>query len=209
MQKNSSRKRKTPSRYGNAATNEISESSSETDELFGDNSMDDPNFEVSKSKRQRTAESLSSNDENSSSEGENFDNEFDQIRQSRLIQNRSSSAESDCSGAERGPTDSNKAIDLEKVISNGESCELDDLSLRRVLQIMHGNSISILTRLAVIEDSLLKSGDLAPVKAEETKKEPLKCIIIFQIQTVCRRRPLPNLMNSKRACKKRNFNKKR
>lgn len=170
MQNNSSRKRKAPSRYGNRATNEISESSSETDELFGDNSMDDPNFEVSKSKRQRTAESLSSNDENSSSEGENFDNEFDQIRQSRLIQNRSSSAESDCSGAERGPTDSNKAIDLEKVISNGESCELDDLSLRRVLQIVHGNSISILTRLAVIEDSLLKSGDLAPVKAEETKK---------------------------------------
>lgn len=164
MQNNSSRKRKAPSRYGNRATNEISESSSESDELFGDNSMDDPNFVVSKSKRQRTAENSSSNDENSSSEEENFDNEFDQI------QNRSSSAESNCSGAKRGPTHSNKAIDLEKVISNGTGCGLDDISIYRVLKIVHENSVSILTRLAVIEDSLLKSGALAPVKAEETKK---------------------------------------
>lgn len=143
------RKRKEPSRYGNSALNPDSSVESEP---FGDNSMEDPDFEVSKSKRPRN-ELLS--DDSFTIEEVNFEKEFDEIQRATT-----SSANKSPDVQENGAS-SNENYDL----------PLNATFLRKQLMILHENSLEILTRLAVIEKSLLITGNLITVKSAETERD--------------------------------------
>lgn len=154
------RKRKLPSRYGNLISN--ANFSSDVEEVFGDNSMDDPNFEPLENKRQKTSNVESLND-GSSADQENFDEEFDKIET---------------------VSRSNRALERESVNGTGATehallkgdCDsyLDPTFLRKLLMSLHSNSLEILTRLGVIEESLLRSGSLITVKTEEARIEAFK-----------------------------------
>lgn len=80
MDTNHIRKRKRPSPFGNNIS--VSESSAEEGD-FADNSFDDPNFEISESKRTRM-DDTSSEESITLEQEENFDKEFDQTLSVKL-----------------------------------------------------------------------------------------------------------------------------
>lgn len=190
MAKNRTRKRKQTSRYGDLATN--MNSTSEMDENYADNSMDDPNYDPSQNKRQKiVADDLLSDDSFAFLE-ENFDDEFDGIESLHVnseslvaIDNSTRSNHSPSLEGRAPPKDHSEsslvATDNSTRSNNSSSHEnsvhpkdhsessLDAKYFRKMLMILHENSLQTLTRIAVIEDSLLKSGNLVTTKMFETK----------------------------------------
>lgn len=152
MDTNHIRKRKRPSRFGNNTA--VSESSAEEGD-FADNSFDDPNFEISESKRTRM-DDTSSEESITLEQEENFDKEFDQTLSVKLDE------------FVADVTESNHSKELISVPSEKNDFESRSYqSLQKRLMILQENTVEILTRLAVIEESLLKSGNLITVKTEE------------------------------------------
>lgn len=165
MVKNVVRKRKVPSRYGAVISNE--ESSSETD-VYADNSMDDPDFEVLNNKKRKTDESIS--DESLTEETQqNFDDEFDQI------ESMSTPVEKNHTPCDQTVLNNelNLLADQEYVPSREDGCDerLDGQFLRKKLLILEENTIQILTRIAVIEKSPIKAGSLVTIQNDETEKK--------------------------------------
>lgn len=157
------RKRKQPSRYGHQTS--ALNSSSETDEKFADNSMDDPNYDPSEKKRARFSDV--SNDSHSTYEEENFDKEFDQIEVSDA-NNTNSVNERDHSI--QSPTGEGSSLQKSTPAEDSPDSPLDTKYIRNMLMVLHENSLQILTRIAVIEDSLLKSDNLITTKTVKTEK---------------------------------------
>lgn len=152
------RKRRAPVRFGNLALN--TGISSGEEDYSADNSMEDPNFDASQNKRPRIAGGPS-RDESFSFTEENFDDEFDSM-QSVNTNNSPTGASSE------QPPPSNQPLD--ECPNDQSDLPLDARFFRKQLMILQENSLEILTRLSVIEESLLKSGQLTTVK-EEKKKE--------------------------------------
>lgn len=165
MKKNVIRKRKIPSRYGEVISDK--ESSSETD-IYADNSMDDPDFEVLNNKKRKTDESIS--DESLSEEiQQNFDDEFDQI------ESMSTPVEKSHTPCDQTVLNNelNLSADQKHIPSREDGCDahLDGQFLRNKLLILEENTIQILTRIAVIEKTLIKAGSLVTIQNEETEKK--------------------------------------
>lgn len=155
MDKINNRKRKRPSRFGNNIA--ISDSSAEEDD-FADNSFDDPNFEIS-DKRTRV-DDTSSRESITFEQEENFDEEFDQTPSAKR------------EGFVADVTESNHSKEVISVPFEKSDFESRSYrSLQKNLMILQENSVEILTRLAVIEESLLKSGNLITVKSAEVEKQ--------------------------------------
>lgn len=180
MDKKFNRKRKRPSRFGDNIA--ISDSSAEEAD-FADNSFDDPNFEISDSKKTRMNDT-SSGESITFEPEENFDEEFDQTPSSKRDEFVADVTESNHSEKE-----------LTSVPSEENDFESRSYQrLQKHLMILQENSVEILTRLAVIEESLLKSGNLITVKTAEVERQafskyhtflksnslPMKCINEFK-----------------------------
>lgn len=164
------RKRKLTSRYGDLAT--TINSSSERDENFADNSMDDPNYDPLKNKRQRIVEGELLSDDSFTFE-ENFDEEFEQIEALHVnIENSVDTHNTPQANQPPSPEDSTPP-------KADSELTLDTNYFRKMLTTLHENSLQILTRIAVIEDSLLKSGNLVTTKKVEAEKTAVEKYYAF------------------------------
>lgn len=146
------RKRKQPIWYGDIANLPVL---IDTDEFhadpYSDCSIDDPIFEP---KRQKLlSESMSDN----SFKEENFDEEFNQ-NQIKL-----------------------NVMGIQSNGSTNDSCNspLDEMFLQKQLIILQRNSVEILTRLSVIEESLLRSGNLITSNSAITERDSFEKYHVF------------------------------
>lgn len=157
------RKRKQPSRYGDQTT--ALNLSSETEENFADNSMDDPNYDPSEIKR---AKLVNNSNDNSFTYGEeNFDKEFDQIEVSAA---NNTSSVNERNHSIQSPIDEDLSLQKSTPEEDNPDLPLDTKYIRNMFKLLHENSLQILTRIAVIEESLLKSGNLITTKTVKTEK---------------------------------------
>lgn len=157
MEKYGIRKRKVATQFRNLSSS-IS-SSSESDE-FGDNSIDDPNYDPVKNKRQRIGDAPLS-DDSFNLDAENFDKEFDEIESLHINTENSVNT----------VPEQSTSIEGDVAISNDSSkLPLDAKYFQRVLLNLHENSLQILERISVIEESLIKSGNLITTKMFQSEK---------------------------------------
>lgn len=141
MAKSQTRDRKKPERYGKRISN-IDLSSSTEEDQYADNSMDEETYEPPNKKNKKGEEHTDSDDETSEHEVSstsipNFNEDFNQIQMTNSPD--------------------------KKVTHKEKSCNCNDNSyLRKIFE----NTQSILKRIEVIEESLIKNGTLVTIKTE-------------------------------------------
>lgn len=172
------RSREKPEWFGKRASMSQSSDSANEGELFSDDSMDDKNYTPEKKKQKK-----STNIAQNSIEFEQIDLN---IEFNRLTRNESEGKECE-HGESRKSNLANSIQDKREERNNVENTvpEIDN----KLLQNLYKNSVEILERISVIEDSLMKQGVLKVVKNEKNSKSvdhfesfmtsnnlPLKCI---------------------------------
>lgn len=165
MAKVSTRNKKKPNRYGNSESSFPTHE--EEEEAFTDNSMDDPDFVLEKSsnsvssdgepsrKKTKIDASSKAQNKNITFEKNNFDDEFDSIRQT-LHEN------SQLTVSPSGQS-TNNIVD-----------SLDGAFIRQQLLKLNTNTEQILARITVIEESLMRNGALITVNTNAKRQKALE-----------------------------------